>query len=186
MGLFDKFKGRREEDDFDPLHDLTLAKLKVGYYVDYDMKTWEVTGYNRYDYGEGYWGEEWELTSGREKCYLERSEDDEVEWTLSKKIPIGAIEGNITRYIKENEDPPNQIVVKGKTYYLDESGPVHFYQDGKGEGVGLISWTFVDEDDESFVTIEQWDEDEFEASEGIYVEEYQFSNILPGSKSNLA
>ncbi|MEZ4761905.1 MAG: DUF4178 domain-containing protein [Calditrichia bacterium] len=53
-----------------------------------DLKTWQVTAYNKYDFGDGLWSEEWELTSGREKIWLEKHEDDEVEWTVSKKLPI--------------------------------------------------------------------------------------------------
>jgi hypothetical protein len=184
MGLFDIFKDKKDGEDFDPLRDLELSKLKVGYYVDYDLKTWEVTAYNRYDYGEGYSGEEWELTSGREKWYLGREEDDEVVWTLCKKLPIGAIEGNIRQHIIENEDPPNQIVVKGKTYYLEESGSAYLHENGTGPGIGFIAWDFIDENDETFVSIEQWGEEEFEAAEGFYVEEYQFSNILPAGEGS--
>ena len=180
MGFFDKFK--QKEDDFDPLRDLELSKLKVGYFVDFDLKTWEVTAYYRTDFGEGYISHEWEFTSGREKWYLERSEDDEVEWSFSKKIPIGMIEGDVRNHIIENEDPPNEIVCKGKTYYLDESGSAHFYEGGKGEGKGFIYWDFIDEEDEKFLTIEQWDETEFEAAMGYYVEEFQFTSILPGTK----
>jgi hypothetical protein len=179
----DIFKNKQEENDFDPLRDLTLSKMKVGYYLDYDMKTWQVTAYNRYDYGDGYFSDEWELTSAREIWFLEREEDDEVIWTLSKKLPLGAIEGNVTKHIIEHEDPPNQIVVKGKTYYLDESGSAYLLKDGKGPGVGFVAWDFIDEDDQAFVTIEQWGEEEFEAAEGFYVEEYQFSNILPGGEA---
>ncbi len=182
MGLMDFFKGKNQEEEFDPLRDLDLSHLKVGYLVDYDLKTWQVTAYNRYDYGEGYYADEWELTSGREKVYLGREEDDEVEWTISKKFPIGAIEGDMRKHIIEHEDPPSQIVVKGKTFYLDESGTAYFYEGGKGDPVGLIYWDFIDEADENFVTIEQWGETEFEASEGYYVEEYQFNNILPGKE----
>ncbi|MFQ5585121.1 MAG: DUF4178 domain-containing protein [Calditrichia bacterium] len=42
-------------------------------------------------------------------------------------------------------------------------------------------WDFIDEEDENFLTIEQWGETEFEAAMGYYVEEYQFTNILPGT-----
>ena len=42
-GLFNK---QPDEPALDPLHDLVLAKLRVGYLVDYDLKTWEVTAYN--------------------------------------------------------------------------------------------------------------------------------------------
>ncbi|MFQ5822600.1 MAG: DUF4178 domain-containing protein [bacterium] len=178
MGLKDLFK--KKEDEFDPLKDLELSKLRVGFFVDYDMTTWEVTDYNKYDYGEGYITDEWELTTGREKWYLERSEDDEVEWNLAKKIPIGAIEGDIRKYIIEHDDPPSQVVCKGKKYYLDESGTGYLYEGGQGAAKEFVYWDFIDEEDEHFLTIEQWGETDFEAAEGYYVEEYQFSNILPG------
>ena len=177
MGLKDLFK--KQEDEFDPLKDLELSKLRIGYYLDFDLKTWEVTAQCQYDYGDGYVTDEWELTTGREKWYLERAEDDEVEWTFSKKLPIGAIEGDVRQHIIDNEDPPEQIVCKGKTYYLDESGTGKMRK--KGAGVKeFIYWDFIDEKDEHFLTIEQWGETEFEAADGYYVEEYQFTNILPG------
>ena len=183
MGLFDIFKNKNEEDDFDPLQDLELDKLKVGFYPVYDRKTWQVTAYNRYDFGDCEFKDEWELTSSSEKRYLERLEDDEVEWTLSKKIPIGKIDGNVSRHIIDHDDPPNQITVSGKTFYLDESGAVYMLPNGKGPRKEMIYWEFIDDDDENFVTIEQWGEKDFEAAEGFYVEEYQFSNILPGQSS---
>jgi len=169
----------RKSPDLDPLADLVLSKLKVGYFVDFDMNTWEVTDYNTYAFDDGYQTQEWELTAGHEKQYLERSEDDEVLWTLSRKLPLGAIEGNISKQIIDNEDPPSQITCKGKTYYLDESGAGNIRQAEHGRQE-FIYWTFIDETDEHFVTIEQWGEREFEASEGRPVEEYQFTNILPG------
>ena len=180
MGLFSRFKSK-DDDDFDPLADLTLSKLKTGYYLEYDMKTWEVTAHHFYDYGDGYNSEEWQLKSADDLVFLERYEDDEVEWTLCRKIPMGMIDGEIRKYIREHEDPPEQVVCKGETYYLDESGPAYFSKKRGGETVGFLFWTFLDEQGEKTLTIEQWDEDEFEACLGEYVEEYQFTNILPGS-----
>lgn len=180
MGIFDMFKDKNEDNDFDPLADLELAKMKVGYYVDYDLKTWEVTACNRYDYGDGLYGDEWELTAGREKIFLERTEDDEVCWSVSKKMPIGKVDGNIHRYIMDNDDPPNEIVVEATSYYLDESGSAYFMKGGRGPKIGFIQWEFIDDDEDNFIAIEQWGEEEFEAARGRYVEEYEFSNILPG------
>ena len=182
MGLKDFF-GKKSGESIDPLKDLTLSKLKPGYIIDYDMKTWQVTAYNKYEFEDGYKAEEWGLNSGDEICYLERSEDDEVEWSLSKKIPIGAIEGDIRKYIIDNDDPPAKLVYKGKTYYLEESGPGYFYEGGNEPGKEFIYWEFIDEADKHFISIEQWGETEFEAAEGFAVEEYQFTNILPGEKS---
>jgi len=178
MGLKDLFR-KKQEDDFDPLADLTLSKLKVGYLVDYDLKTWEITDYCVYDYGDGIRADEWEFTSGREISYLERAEDDDVEWAFAKKMPIGAIDEDVKKSIIDTEDPPNQITCKGKKYYLDESGAGKMRKEGQVDAE-FISWTFIDEQDENFVVIEQWGETEFETAAGHYVEEYQFTNILPG------
>ena len=40
------------------MSDLILSKLRVGYLVDFGMKTYHVTAYNHYDYGEGYTADE--------------------------------------------------------------------------------------------------------------------------------
>lgn len=179
MGLFDIFKKKKEDSGPDPLHDLVLEKMQAGYLVDYDMKTWEVTARHRYDF-DGDIVLEWELKSGSEVRYLERSFDDEVEWSFSQKIPIGALGGDVRRHIIDHEDPPAQIQYKAKTYYLDDDYAGYYYKDDAGSPQELIKWEFVDEDQQGFVTIEQWGETEFEASAGIGVEEYQFTSILPG------
>lgn len=176
MSLKDLF--HKKDADFDPLADLVLSKLKVGYMLDYDLKTWQVTDFCRYDYGDGYITDEWELTSGRDTGCLERAEDDEVIWKFTRKLPICAVEGDVSRQIIENGDPPRKIVCKGKTYYLDESGAGHMHKEGK-RTAEFIYWDFLDEDGANIVTIEQWGESDFEASAGLFVEEYQFTNILP-------
>lgn len=183
MGVLDWFSRRGKSatipKDIDPLHDLSLSKLRVRYLVDYDMKTWEVVAHNRYDFGDGYGSEEWELRSATETLFLEREEDDEVEWSLARKIPIGAIDGDVRKHILEHDDPPSRIVLDGVLYHLDSSGPGRIRRGGTAEPEGFIYWDFIDRDDKRQVTIEQWGETEFEASAGHSVEEYQFSNILP-------
>lgn len=183
MGLFDWF-GKRgpnaaEASQVDPLHDLSLSKLRVSYLVDHDLKTWEVTDYNRYDFGEGYFTEEWELKSEAEAWYLEREEDDDVEWSFCKKIPIGAIDEDVRKHILQHQDPPSRIVLDGILYHLDSSGGGRMLRGGTGAAEPFIHWTFIDRDEKRFVSVEQWGETEFEAAAGRYVEEYEFSNILP-------
>ena len=43
----------------------------------------------------------------------------------------------------------------------------------------LITWEYLDDSERKTLTIEQWGEDDFEASVGEIVEEYQFTDILP-------
>ena len=63
--------------------------------------------------------------------------------------------------------------------FFDESGSGNMYKDGKGSPEEFRYWDYIDKEDEKYITIEQWDENEFEAAAGYYVEEYQFTNILP-------
>ena len=183
-----KSKSSDETLELDPLADLVLEKLRVGFLVDYDMQTWTVGARSRYDFG-GYEVDEWELVAGREKRYLEL-EHEEDSWSLSKKIPIGAIDGDVRREILEHEDPPARVTYDGTEYYLDDALAGHLYEgvgdknekDGdRKDGSPLIRWEYLDEDEKNFLSIEQWGENQFAAAVGFEVEDYQFTNILPGT-----
>lgn len=182
MGLFDLFRRQEapEEPEIDPLKDLVLDKLRVGFLVDYDLETWKVTAYNRYDFDEGDLVEEWELTHGRKKRYLERAEDDDVVWTLAQKVPLGAIERDVRKYIIEHDEAPQRLSWDNVQFFLDGSAAGYLFPGGDGKGQELIKYEYIDESEERFLTIEQWSETDFEASGGSYVEDYEFSNILPG------
>ncbi len=180
MGLRERLFGRKKSVDEvpDPLADLILEKLKVGYLVDYDLQTWRVTGYSRYRFSGVDDVEEWELSANGEQRYLERAGD---AWSLSSKVAIGDIVGDVRRHILDHEDPPGMIIFKGAAYRLDASYAGHLLPDGTGAGEPVIRWEFVDEAETGFVGIEQWGESEFTAAAGAVVEDYQFTHILPGS-----
>lgn len=172
------FSKKKDEPELDPLADLTLSNLKPGYMVDYDLKTWKVTAQHYYDY-EGDRVDEWELSCADEVAYLEREEDDEVSWTLTRKVALSDIEGNLRSHLRENDDPPEEITCKGIVYFGESSDVGRFYQDGEGEGRELIVWDYVDDSEKKTLSIEQWGDDDYAASVGEVVEEYQFSSILP-------
>ena len=181
MGWKDFFK-KKKENGPDPLADLILSKLRVGYMVDFDMQTWRVTAYNQYDWGSGELTYEWQLESLDETIYLEREADDEDDWSIGRKIAIGRLGSGIKAHIRKDEAPPDEITFEGITYYLEESGSGHFLKDGKGPGQKFFVWDYEDDSGKKFLSIEQWGKNDFEASTGISVEEYQFTNILPGKK----
>ena len=180
MGLMDRVFGRKKQVEAgpDPLADLVLSKLKVGYLVDYDLQTWQVTGYCRYTFsGRDGSAEEWELTAGGEQRYLELADG---AWSLCRTISIGAIDGDIRRHILDHDDPPSRIVFEGREYHLDACWGGHAFPAGKGMGEQLIRWEFLDADEKHFVGIEQRSETEFTAAAGFVVEEYEFTHLLPG------
>ncbi len=178
--VFKKWLDRKKAAGPDPIADLTPAKLKVGYYLDYDLKTWEVTGAHRYDWGDGDETFEWQLKSHDDTIYLEREPGDEDYWSISRKIAVQRLGAAIIQHIKANEDPPEEIVYDGTSYFLEESAAGHFFQTEQSAGRELLRWDFIDDQEEKILSIEQWGENEFEAAVGIMVQEYQFTNILPG------
>ena len=178
MGIFDFFK-KDKADDIDSITDLTLDKLQIGYFVDFDLTTYEVTAYNIYDWGDGDLSYEWQLTNGDEVVYLEKESDDEDFWSLNKKIPFSSLDPSVRESILEKGDPPDVVIFEGVSFYIEEMGGGHFLKNGQGSGQPLLRWGYVDDEGGRLLGIEQWGEDEFDASTGIPVEEYQFTNILP-------
>ncbi|MBT5550444.1 MAG: DUF4178 domain-containing protein [Nitrospina sp.] len=179
--VFNFFKKKKEElqkEEF-RIEDLVLSKLKTGFMVDYDMKTYRVTACNKYQWNEGGVSDEWELKGGSETWFLERSEEDgEVEWSLCRKLPISQLEGDIAGEIERNEDPPEQVVFQDKQFQFEEDDIGEFFREGSSEGLSFVSWDY--EYEEEFLTIEQWGETKFDMQVGFTVEEFQFTNILPG------
>ena len=70
MGFFDFFFKKKNNDERDPLN-LTLAKIKTGDFVDYDMKTWQVKKSAHYEWSANDITKEWQLVSGND-VYISR------------------------------------------------------------------------------------------------------------------
>lgn len=179
MALFDIFRKKKPDNVSDTLIDLQLDNLMLGCMVDYDLKTWEVTARHYTDWGDGWKTEEWQLKSYDEVIYLEKSDDDEVTWSISRKINFGLLDPQVQESILSSGDPPRTVVHDGITYHMEESSGGHFFKDGLGPGQPMLAWDYADDSGKSYLTIEQWGEKEFEASLGEPVEAYQFTNILP-------
>ena len=179
---FKKMFGR-ESGNGEVYQEYTLDTMKKGYLVDYDLKTWEVTGYNIYDY-DGFLTQEWELRCGEEVHFLERAEEDgQVEWTLTRKIHVNQIEGDLIDEILNSDDPPEEIHYEGRLYTAVESGAGIQRQGGEEAGREFVSWSYeAGEDRVLFIT--QWGERDFAACEGTSVEAYQFTDILPAGQDS--
>ncbi|MFK5954081.1 MAG: DUF4178 domain-containing protein [Desulfobacterium sp.] len=185
MGLMDFFKKKKENKEPDPLSGLTLDTLKKGYYLDYDMKTWEVLASNTYDWGDNDITYEWQLQCHDDTFFLEMENDDDMLWSLSRKVALRKLDPGIITQLKNGEDAPDTLPFEGKLFYLEATGGGHFHADGAEEGREMIQWCYEDDDGTRFLTIEQWGETDFELSLGKKVEEYQFSDILPSGKTDI-
>ena len=104
----------------------------------------------------------------------------EILWSINIKTAIDALEGDIARHIIDNEDPPDKVVYEGNTYYLEEDDIGEYFKGNSKEGLKFVVWDFIDNKQEKQLSTEQWGETKFDVTLGQEVEEYQFSNILPG------
>jgi hypothetical protein len=182
MPLKKWFKKDQEETEDSVYKEYTLDTMKVGYLVDHDLQTWQVSGYNTYDY-DGELTQEWELQDGDEVRFLERAKaDGKVEWTLTRAIGLNQISEEVARVIKEQDDPPQEIHFEQRSYTAVEASAGLMQPDGEGNGREFVSWSY-ESSDERLLFISQWGEADFTAYEGEVVEEYQFTDILPGESN---
>ncbi len=180
MSLRDFFK-KKEDKTPDPISGLTLANMKSGYFVDYDMETWRVVSLGKYNWGSGDITWEWQLESHDDTIFLERESDDIDYWTVSKKLSFQKLDPGIKKRFIESDDPPETIVFDKQKYYLSETGGALYYKDNANSGREMFKWDYADDTEQFWLTIEQWGERDYELSQGKKVEEYQFSNILPSA-----
>jgi hypothetical protein len=173
-----KWWGKEEDEVY---QEYTLSTMKKGYLVDYDLKTWQVIGYNTYDF-DGFVTREWELRCADEVRFLEAVEDDgRVEWTWTQRIDIQEIQENVVGTIIETDDPPQEVRYEGRLYEAVESSAGLQRAGGEGRAREFVNWSYEAKEGR-MLFISQWGERDFAAYEGICVEEYQFTDILPGGK----
>lgn len=169
------FNGDEEGEEY---REATLDTMQIGYIVDYDLQTWEVSGYGTYDY-DGFISREWELRASDTVHFLECSkEDGRLNWTLSSAVNLGDIAGDVAAAIQRDGDPPETLSYGGITYVGTESGAGLYRENAEGEGREFVSWSY-EADNGAVLYINQWGETEFSAFVGQRVEEYQFTDILP-------
>ena len=180
MGIFDMFKKKEEEREYDPTN-VRVTHLRENFMLDYDMKTWQVKEMYEYDWGDNCFSWEYKLDSGTDTVFLSVDDDDELTLVMSKKIKIGLIDEDVAEEILDTGKPPRRITYKGMTFVRGSESPGFFRdaRDSWDDAAEFVSWDYYDEEEKYNLTIERWGEEEFEASFGKYVQEYEFSNILP-------
>ncbi|MDA0836962.1 MAG: DUF4178 domain-containing protein [Planctomycetota bacterium] len=164
-----------------PNREYTLQTMAVGYLVDYDMETWQVVEYSVYDYEGGYRTEEWVLRSSSDAIrFLERSvEYTKNYWTLTETLSFDIIEEDAIAILLSDDQELNELTVDGARFVFTESGNGRARVNGEGTGRHFVAHNFEGPEG-TVLFIMQWGDRDFDLVGGEYVEEYQFTNILPG------
>ena len=170
------------EPQADPLADVTLDKLREGYLLDYEMRTWEVVTHAKYDY-EGWPADEWTLENGDDTLFLEYEEDDGDVFYLSHPVDMAEVEVEgqpLRAVVRDDADPPEAVTYGGTTYELDEEGPATRTAGDKRQE--LYYWVYADGDD--FLALERYGSSDWNSYAGREVEPFEFDNILPREDSS--
>jgi hypothetical protein len=180
MGLFSRKK--KEEPHYDPSN-LKIKDLRVGFMLDYNLKTWEISEEYEYDWGDQYFTREFKLDAADDTAYLHIDFNDDQSMTLSRKVNVRALGQDIPEAIMEKQSPPSKISYEGVEYFLDRKSPGYFSDDPEDDNswTELISWDYYDSEGKLVACVEQWGEQEFEASYGKVVNEFEITNILPAT-----
>jgi hypothetical protein len=90
---------------------------------------------------------------------------------------------DIPEEILEKKCPPKKISFDGVDYFLDKESPGYFSDDPEDDDswTEFISWDYYDSDSKLVACVEQWGARDFEASHGKVVNDYEITNILPGT-----
>jgi len=177
--MFDFFKKKKA-----PTYDVTnlsLKDLNVGFIFDYDMKSWVVKEVYKYDWGNNNFTSEYKVDSGDEVAFLHIADEGELEISLSKSIRISKIDEAITDEIEKNEKPPRKIHFDEELYYLEEDAAGYFRDLSKEteDWEELVTWEYLNDEATKVLSITQWDIRNIDASAGLVLKEFQFSNIIP-------
>jgi len=177
MGIFDRFKKKEEEYD---VTNLSVKDLNKNFIFDYNLSSWKVIDVFEYDWGDEFFTKEFKITDGDKTLFLHVEDDDELELTLSSKIKIRKIGEDIVDYIKQNKEPQKKLIYENEEYILDEESPGYIRNMNTPDSwVELISWDYYNNEGNKTICIEQFDDNKFDASVGIIINDYEISNITP-------
>ncbi len=178
MGIFDFFKKKETERHFDPTN-ITIRDLGKGYIFEYAIETWTVTAVFEYDWGDNYFTREFVIKNGPTEKFLHIEDDGGLIVTLSEKVKLRKLGEDVCDYIDAHQKPPKKIEHEGIRYFLDEKSPGYSKEIDAANWEELISYDYLDKEEEKTLCIEQYGDEEFEVTKGIVIDELSVSNILP-------
>jgi len=178
MGIFDRFKKKKEERHYDPTN-ITIRDLGKGYIFEYATETWTVTALFEYDWGDNFFTREYVIKNGNEEKFLHIEDDGGLTVTLSEKVKLRKLGEEVCDKIDTKGKPPKKIYFEGIKYFLDEKSQGYCKEIDAISWEELISYDYLDEEEAKVLCFEQYSDENFEVSKGIIINELDISNILP-------
>ena len=178
--MFNLFK-KKKEPEYD-ITNLQITDLDVGFVFDYDLKSWIVREKYEYDWGSNNFSHEFKIDSGDDVAFLSVEDDGQLNLGFFRPLKIRKIDEDVADEIVKNEKAPRQLHYEGETFYLDSDSAGYYRDCGKPDEdwEEMISFEYLNDEEDRILSITQWDEETFEASIGIVLQSHEISNLLPG------
>jgi len=181
MNLFRKIfniKKASAAEDIDTQIDFEVKDLKKGYFLDYDLKTWQITDFAVYTWDNGIKDYETTLFDGIEKLYLTYETSNEAS-SMYWDVKIDMVWKAARQLIRGDKDlSMNTFAYKGQDYHFAGEGSA-LVRNSK-ESYGMVNWLFESADTKQLVSINKYDDGFIDAYAGIKLSKHQISNITPG------
>ena len=177
--MFKKLFKRSEASNEPEFPEIAMNCLGIGDLFDFDLTTWEVVSSSQSDY-DGHIESEWEVRGGVDSRTLVAIPDGgewNYQWLEEKNLSDLGL-NNVMNELKSEKDPEENLHIEGLNYIGYEAGG-GIYK-GSNEERPFLYWSY-ETDHDHVLNIVQWGDNEFSATIGMRVDEFQFSNILPGS-----
>ncbi|MCU0448655.1 MAG: TM2 domain-containing protein [Bernardetiaceae bacterium] len=169
--------------NYDPSK-LSIEDAKVGYLVDYGLKTWKVVNQIQFDWADGLSEQEFKLNSETDIIYVSaRRESALVYCYVSSIVNLYSIDKNFDSYVTENGAPPNVIQYADFTLYRDiRFEGIMFNQAYNNKPIKVVMWDYFDMTREYRLRVERAENGQFFAIFGKKVSDIEFSEVLPVSQ----
>ncbi len=158
-----------------------IYSLDKGCTFKYGYSTWTVLENYEYDWGEGAFSKEYKVSDGQAMRYLAVEEEEgEPEVVFYEEIPREEFEKSLPKPLHDGQEMPKSLFFNGRGYFFDEESLGYFcdLSQQPENWEEFIAWDFYDKTEKYVLSIEQWDEDEFEVFYGEVVEAYEIRDII--------
>ena len=171
---------RNIESNYDPSN-ITIENLKMGYILDYDIQTWEVTHEWQYDWENNTTEKEFKLMSNADPLFLTIcKEARQLTVKIGKQINIFAIDEHIESEIINKGRPYNILKFENITYYRDaQFDGISYFVSEPNSGTRVVAWDYYDGVRENHLRIIQKGRGDFKVTQNKMVSPYEFTDILP-------
>jgi len=175
--IMNLFKSKQSEIE-DTQIDFEIEDLKKGYFLDYDLKTWQVNDFSTYTWDNGVNDFESTLFDGKDTLYLTYETVNNASSIYWEK-KIDDIWVAARNKIRANQDMIQETFsFNNKVYHFAAEGSARVKS--TKETYTMVNWLFESEDGKHLVSLNKYEDGSIDAYVGIKITNHQISNITPG------